>query len=163
MEVEEVRSLLISKRRVGVLLEEDTVTDGADGTVISGEGEVMIEEAEAVAVDEEEEVVLKIEACILAIFVGERLASAEIMALTFVPVGLEVGGGAVGCVEAVVGTVDVDEVAIVLAVLELGNITGGVGGTGMRGSSFSTLDSPLLRRATRTSFLAVIAAFSAII
>jgi hypothetical protein len=112
--------------------------------VISREGEVMIEEVEAVAVDEEEEAVLKIDACILAIFVGERLASAEIMALTFVPVWLGVGGGGVGCVEEVVGTVNVDEVAIMLAVLELGNITGGVGGTGMRGSSFLMLDSPLL-------------------
>lgn len=161
MEEEDTCSLLTSKRRVGDVLlmgiEAGVEVLGMEGAVMDVVGVTLLIDAGGVDVDGAG-VVLKIDACNVVSLEGDKLAKAAIMALTFGVVGWGVEERPPVC----------DEEAVALDVegrlaLELAKITGAAAGIGSKGSSLSTAFSPLSRCSRRASFLAVIAAFSAII
>lgn len=155
MEVVEAHSLLTSKRRLGMTVGEVVEVDAVEGavvddvmvallmggvTVMMGAGTVLVATEEGEAVEAE----LKIESWILASLVGDKLAKAAIMVLVFKVLVLGVNGRVTGCIAGSGGAEEDDGGTLLLVVLGLIKLTGGMRGSGMRGSSISTLGLPLL-------------------
>jgi hypothetical protein len=76
--------------------------------------------------------------------VGDKFAKAAIMALMFVVLVFGVTGRIVDCVVDTGALDEVDNKALLLVVVGPVNMMEGTRGSGRRGSSFSTVVSPLL-------------------